>query len=107
MRAEGDRSRSLLGKVGATVGRNFDLGKGRTVQPYVRAAVAHEFVNNNDVQVNDNVFHNDLSGTRGELGTGIAVALSGKFEVHADFEYSNGDKIEQPWGANVGIRYNW
>jgi outer membrane autotransporter protein len=107
MRAEGDRSRSLLGKVGATVGRNFDLGKGRTVQPYVRAAVAHEFVNNNDVQVNDNVFHNDLSGTRGELGTGIAVALSDKFEVHADFEYSNGDKIEQPWGANVGIRYNW
>jgi outer membrane autotransporter protein len=107
MRAEGDRTRSLLGKVGATVGRNFDLGKGRTVQPYVRTALAHEFAKNNDVQVNDNVFHNDLSGSRGELGTGIAVALSDRFEVHADFEYSKGKDIEQPWGANIGVRYNW
>lgn len=107
MRAEGDRTRSLLGKAGATFGRNFDLGQGRTVQPYVRAAAVHEFAKNNDVQVNGNVFNNDLSGSRGELGTGIAVALSDKLAVHADFEYSNGDKIEQPWGANVGLRYNW
>jgi outer membrane autotransporter protein len=107
MRAEGDRTRSLLGKVGATVGRNFDLGQGRTIQPYVRAAVAHEFAKNNRVAVNNNVFNNDLSGSRGELGTGIAVALSDTVELHADFEYSNGDKIEQPWGANVGFRYNW
>ncbi len=107
MRAEGDRTRSLSGKVGATVGRRFDLGEGRTVQPYLRAAVAHEFVKNNEVAVNNNVFNNDLSGSRGELGTGIAVALSDAVELHADFEYSNGDKIEQPWGANVGLRYNW
>jgi outer membrane autotransporter protein len=107
MRAEGDRTRSLLGKVGVTAGRNFDLGQGRTVQPYVRTAVAHEFAKNNEVQVNNNVFNNDLSGSRGELGAGVAVALSDTFEVHADFEYSNGDKIEQPWGANVGLRYNW
>jgi outer membrane autotransporter protein len=107
MRAEGDRTRSLLGKVGVTAGRNFDLGQGRTVQPYVRTAVAHEFAKNNEVQVNNNVFNNDLSGSRGELGAGVAVALSDTFEVHADFEYSNGDKIEQPWGANIGLRYNW
>lgn len=107
MRAEGDRTRSLLGKVGATVGRNFDLGQGRTVQPYLRAAVAHEFANNNDVEVNNNVFHNDLSGSRGELGTGVAVSLSDKLQLHADFEYSNGERIEQPWGANIGVRYSW
>lgn len=107
LRANGERTRSLLGKVGATGGRTFDLGQGRAVQPYVRAALAHEFVKRNEVQINDNRFNNDLSGSRGELGAGIAVAFSDKLEAHADFEYSNGSRIEQPWGANVGLRYNW
>lgn len=107
MRAENDLTRSLVGKLGATTGRNFDLGQGRTVQPYVRTAWVHEFAKNNEVQVNDNVFNNDLSGSRGELGIGIAASLSERFQVHADFEHSNGDKVEQPWGASVGIRYSW
>ncbi|WP_371321817.1 autotransporter outer membrane beta-barrel domain-containing protein [Pseudomonas alliivorans] len=107
MRAEGDPTRSLLGKVGVTAGRNFELGQGRTVQPYVRVALANEFVKNNEVKINDNRFDNNLSGTRGEVGTGVAVAFSDRLEAHIDFEYSNGSRIEQPWGANVGLRYNW
>ncbi|WP_025389416.1 autotransporter outer membrane beta-barrel domain-containing protein [Pseudomonas syringae] len=107
MQAEGDRTRSLLGKLGTTAGRNFDLGEGKVVQPYVRAAYVHEFARNNDVEVNNNVFNNDLSGSRGELGVGIAMSMSDRLQLHADFEYSNGDKIKQPWGANVGVRYSW
>jgi outer membrane autotransporter protein len=105
--ADGDRTRSLLGKLGATAGRNFNLGEGKVVQPYVRAAYVHEFAKNNEVKVNDNVFNNDLSGARGELGTGIAMTLTDKVSLHADVDYSNGDKIEQPWGFNVGARYSW
>ena len=105
--AEGDRVHSLLGKVGTTVGRNFVLGKGKVVQPYLRAAYVHEFAKNSDVEVNDNRFTTDLSGSRGELGAGLAVTLTDKVSMHADFDYSNGDKIEQPWGANVGVRYSW
>jgi len=59
------------------------------------------------VHVNGNEFNNDLSGSRGELGTGIAVSLADRLQVHADFDYSNGDNIEQPWGANIGVRYSW
>jgi outer membrane autotransporter protein len=66
-----------------------------------------EFANNNEVQVNDNTFNNDLSGSRGELGVGVAAALSDKVSIHADFDYSDGNKIKQPWGANVGVRYSW
>jgi len=33
--------------------------------------------------------------------------LTDKVSVHADFDYSNGNKIDQPWGANVGVRYSW
>lgn len=105
--AQGDDTRSLLGKAGATLGRNFDLGQGRYVQPYVRLAYAHEFVGGSDVQVNGNRFDNDLSGSRGELGTGIAVSLTDRLQLHADFDYSNGEHIEQPWGANVGVHYSW
>ncbi|WP_256669467.1 autotransporter outer membrane beta-barrel domain-containing protein [Pseudomonas sp. MN1F] len=107
LQAQGDDTRSLLGKVGATAGRTFDLGQGRFAQPYLRLAYAHEFVNGNDVKVNDNRFDNDLSGSRGELGAGLAVSLNERLQLHADFDYSNGDHIEQPWGANVGVRYSW
>jgi outer membrane autotransporter protein len=104
--ADGDRPRSLLAKAGATAGRNFHWDD-KVVQPYLRAALVHEFANNNEVKVNNNRFNNDLSGSRGELGAGVAVSMSDKVSIHADFDYSNGDKIEQPWGANVGVRYLW
>lgn len=107
LQAEGDRTRSFIGKVGVTAGRNIELDQGRTVQPYIRLAWAHEFAKNNEVQVNNNVFNNDLSGSRGELGAGVAVAIARSFSVHADFEYSNGRYFEQPLGANIGIRYIW
>lgn len=105
--ADGSRTHSLLAKAGATVGRNFNLGEGKTLQPYVRAAYVHEFASNNKVEVNDYTFNNDLSGSRGELGAGMAMTLTDKVSLHADFDYSNGDKIVQPWGANVGLRYLW
>ncbi|WP_256584522.1 autotransporter outer membrane beta-barrel domain-containing protein [Pseudomonas sp. Irchel 3F5] len=107
LKAEGDRTLSVLGKAGATVGRNFDLGEGRFVQPYLRAAAVHEFAKHNKVKVNDNVFNNDLSGSRAEVGAGIAVSLSERLQLHADIDYSNGDKIEKPFGANVGVRFTW
>lgn len=107
LEAEGDQTRSFLGKVGATSGRRFDLGEGRSVQPYVKAAYAHEFANNNKARVNDNEFNNDLSGSRAELGLGVALSLSQQFQVHADFDYSHGKHIEQPYGLNLGARYFW
>jgi outer membrane autotransporter protein len=107
MDADGDRMRSLLGKAGATFGRNFGFGNGAVAQPYVRAAVAHEFASNNEVKVNNNVFNNDLSGSRAEFGAGVAVAMSERWQMHVDLDYANGEHIEQPFGVNVGARYRW
>lgn len=107
MQVDGERSRSLLGKAGVTIGRDMLVSNQVRVQPYVRAALAHEFVNNNETEVNGNRFDNDLSGSRGELGAGVAVSVTDRVQIHADFDYSNGDRIEQPWGANVGVRYTW
>ncbi|NBA97392.1 autotransporter outer membrane beta-barrel domain-containing protein [Pseudomonas sp. R5(2019)] len=107
LQAKGDSSHSLLGKVGATAGRHFDLSEGRTVEPYVRAAWVHEFAKNNEVNVNSNVFDNDLSGSRAEVGVGIAASLGNNFQLHSEFDYSHGSKIEQPFGVSVGLRYLW
>ncbi|MBV6751817.1 autotransporter outer membrane beta-barrel domain-containing protein [Pseudomonas chlororaphis] len=106
LRADNERTVSVLGKAGATLGRNLELHDGGLLQPYLRVAMAHEFSrNDNTVKVNDKAFDNSLFGTRGELGVGVSAALSKALQLHADFDYMKGEHIEQPWGVNVGLRY--
>lgn len=104
LRAKTSQTQSILGKVGATLGRQFTLADGGVVQPYMRVAGAHEFSRSNNVRVNDQRFDNDLFGSRAELGAGVSVSLSERLQVHADFDYMKGEHVEQPWGANVGLR---
>jgi len=105
LEAKNNHAQSVLGKVGTSVGRNIALKDGGVLQPYLRAAVAHEFARSNEVKVNDTRFNNDLFGSRAELGAGVSVSLSKNLQVHADFDYMKGDNVEQPWGANVGVRF--
>lgn len=107
LQVEGDRTRSLLGKAGVTMGRDVQLNDGTKVQPYIRGALAHEFSKNNKVNVNNNVFNNDLSGSRAELGAGVAISLSERWQAHAELEYMNGKNIEMPIGATVGVQFKW
>ncbi|WP_456292788.1 autotransporter outer membrane beta-barrel domain-containing protein [Pseudomonas sp. AK106] len=104
MQARTNQTQSMLGKVGTTVGRSFRLKDGGIVKPYARVAMAHEFSRSNDVSVNGQRFDNDLFGSRAELGAGVSVSLSERLQVHADFDYMKGEHVEQPWGANVGVR---
>lgn len=107
LNAKGEHTDSVLGKLGVTVGRDFVLDDGSVLQPYLRGGVAHEFAKNNKVTVNNQAFDNNLSGSRIELGAGVAVSLSKKLQLHADFDYGQGKHVDQPWGANVGMRYSW
>ncbi|MEE4663565.1 autotransporter outer membrane beta-barrel domain-containing protein [Pseudomonas alliivorans] len=104
LKAKNDRTHSLLGKVGTSAGRSIALNDGGVLQPYVRVALAQEFSRSNDVSVNDAKFDNSLFGSRAELGAGVSVSLSERLQVHADFDYMKGRHVEQPWGANVGVR---
>lgn len=107
MKAEGDQTHSVLGKLGVTAGRHFDLGDDRLIKPYVRAAWAQEFASRNKVEVNGNAFNNDLSGARAEFGVGVAMTMTDRVSLHADVEYSHAEKIQQPYGVNAGVRYSW
>ncbi|MBA1429326.1 autotransporter outer membrane beta-barrel domain-containing protein [Pseudomonas orientalis] len=105
LKAKGDRSSSVIGEVGVTAGNNIQLDSGGILQPYLKAAVSHEFDQSNKVFVNDNAFNNDLSGSRLKLGAGVAMSVSQELSVHADVERSVGKNIKQPLGINVGLRY--
>ena len=107
LQAKGDRSSSVIGEIGTTVGRNIQLESGGVLQPYLKAAVAHEFDQSNKVFVNDNEFNNDLSGTRFKVGAGVAMSVSQNLKLHADLERSVGKNIKQPLGVNVGLRYDF
>jgi len=107
LHAASDRTRSLLGKIGATIGRNMHLRNGATLQPYMRGAYSHEFSSNNEVAVNNNVFNNDLSGSRVEIGAGVAINLSERWQAHAEFEYMRGKNIEMPMGGTFGVQFKW
>jgi outer membrane autotransporter protein len=104
MRASNDRTTSVLGKIGATAGRSVVLQDGGTLRPYLRMAAVQEFSRKNEVEVNDTRFDNQLSGSRAELGAGVSVSLTERLQVQADFEYMKGKNVEQPWGANVGLK---
>lgn len=100
LNANNGGARSMMGKAGTTLEYRFEV-----LRPYIKVALAQEFAKNNQVKVNGHRFKNDLYGTRGELGAGLALALSSNLQAHADFEYMKGQNIEQPWGANIGLRY--
>ncbi|WP_426142027.1 autotransporter outer membrane beta-barrel domain-containing protein [Pseudomonas sp. DWP3-1-2] len=104
MQANNDRTQSVLGKVGTSAGRSIALKDGGVLKPYLRVALAQEFSRSNDVKVNDKRFDNDLFGSRAELGAGISVSLSERLQLHADFDYMKGKHVEQPWGANIGLK---
>ncbi|MFS2096712.1 autotransporter outer membrane beta-barrel domain-containing protein [Pseudomonas sp. Pseusp11] len=107
LQADADTTRSMLGKVGVTLGRGMTLSNGSVLQPHVRAAVVHEFVKNNEVRVNDNKFNNDLSGSRFEVGAGASWTLNDRWQLHAELDTSKGDNVTKDIGVNMGAHYKF
>lgn len=107
LQAKGDRSTSVVGKLGVTGGKNIQLDSGGVLQPYLRTALAHEFNNSNKVKVNGQSFNNDVFGSRIEVAAGVAMSVSKNVKLHADVEHMRGQKVDQPWGVNFGVRYDF
>lgn len=96
--------RSIQGEIGVNSGKNYIVGK-MQVKPYLKAAIAHEFISNNNVQINDAYnFDNDYSGTIGRYGAGVDVVLSKNASVYAEADYQKGTNVETPVMANAGFR---
>lgn len=105
LQVDGERTRSRTAEAGATIGHEFQLDDGTLIKPYLRAAMVHEFADNNKVMVNNQTFNNDLSGSRAKYGAGVAVSFTQDLQAHVDVETSTSDKIKQKAAVNVGLRY--
>lgn len=108
LQVDSNETRSLLGKVGMTVGREVVLNNGGKLQPRLHAAVSHEFVNNNRVSVNDTGFNNDLSSTNLELTGGLNwVPANNKWQVYGELGTSRGSKADQELGGSLGLSFSF
>ena len=82
-------TRSIYRELGATLSYNMRLGNGMEVEPWLKAAVRKEFVDDNRVKVNnDGNFVNDLSGRRGIYQAGIKASFSSSLSGHLGVGYS-------------------
>lgn len=108
LQVDSDETRSVLGKVGMTVGREFTLNNGSKLQPRLHAAVSREFVNNNRISVNDTDFNNDLSSSSLELSGGMNwVPANNKWQVYAEVGTSRGNNVDRELGGSLGLSYNF
>lgn len=108
LQVDSNETRSLLGKVGMTVGREVVLNNGGKLQPRLHAALSHEFVNNNRVSVNDTGFNNDLSSTSLELTGGLNwVPANNKWQLYGEIGTSRGSKADQELGGSVGLSFSF
>ena len=118
-----DDIESLLGRVGVRVGTNITNG-GYIWQPYLTAAVFHEFAGKvtsravtagNDSVVAPTVTFDNVAftsstervGTYTQLGIGTAVVLGNSgWLTYGRADYKTGENIDG-FGFNVGLRYQW
>ncbi|MGV4228407.1 autotransporter adhesin/invasin glycoprotein TibA [Citrobacter portucalensis] len=107
MKASIGATKSLQAETGVNLGMNLDIA-GKTVKPYIKAAVNHEFSDNNKVQINNRYdFSNDISGTTGKYGVGVSAQLTPNSGVWAEANYQKGENIESPVTGSVGFRINF
>ncbi|ANY16635.1 autotransporter outer membrane beta-barrel domain-containing protein [Bordetella pseudohinzii] len=100
--------KSVMGRVGLQLGRKFDLGGGKAVQPYAKLSWLQEFDGVAKARTADMGRHHvRLRGGRTELDLGLAAALGRNSSLFASYEYSKGARISIPWSFHVGYRYTW
>lgn len=105
MQAHPGTSKSALAEAGLRLSQPFSTRGGAQFTPWVKVALAQEFVHNNEVRVNDDHFNNDSAGTRGRYQIGVSATLTSRARLYASAEYENGDGIESPWTGTLGFSY--
>ena len=108
LEAKTGNDRSVRLEVGASVGKTYTLSSGKTIQPYLKVAFEREMVNANHVTINNqHRFNNAFQGNLGRYGVGLDSRVGKDLTIYAEVDYQNGQYIESPVMANIGLRYNF
>ncbi|CNB73331.1 autotransporter outer membrane beta-barrel domain-containing protein [Yersinia pseudotuberculosis] len=107
MEAQSSSTRSAMGTLGVNAGYRFVMNNGAELKPYAIFAVDHEFAKNNQVMVNQEVFDNNLSGTRVNTGAGMNVNITPNLSVGSEVKLSSGKDIKTPVTINLNVGYSF
>jgi outer membrane autotransporter protein len=99
-------TKSLRGEIGLLGGQNFEIKNG-FIQPYMKGAFIHEFVDGNRTVLNNTSFNEDMSGTRMLAGVGVAAQVKKNLQFHLDADYTTGGVLNQAVNVTLGMRYVW
>ncbi|MBP6563536.1 MAG: autotransporter outer membrane beta-barrel domain-containing protein, partial [Neisseriaceae bacterium] len=102
-----DAHKSTTTELGVSLGKDIQLGK-TLFTPYVKAAWAHEFQNNQRITTNNAVtWGNDFSGSVGKFGLGFNAKLNTTTALFTEINYTKGSKVEAPVQVNLGLRHQF
>ncbi|WP_145500615.1 autotransporter outer membrane beta-barrel domain-containing protein [Yersinia similis] len=107
MAAQSSSTRSMIGTLGVNAGYRFVLKNGVEMKPYVSASVDHEFAANNKFRVNQEMFDNNLNGTRINTGAGLNLNITPNLSVGSEVKLSNGKNIKTPVTVNLNVGYRF
>lgn len=97
----------MVGRLGVQTGIVCPDNRGSL---YLRASVLHDFEGETEYtykQANTATHTEDLGGTWWEVGLGGNLNVTDSTMLYADVQYADGDEIESPWRASVGVRLAW
>ncbi len=93
-------------RAGVVVGRKMEF-RGTKLQPYLKASVVETLSSGGRLNADGTDFHATLDGWRFEGGAGIMAQCGPRNQLYFDYTAAVGQKIEQPWGINLGFRRVW
>ncbi|OZI70713.1 autotransporter outer membrane beta-barrel domain-containing protein [Bordetella genomosp. 12] len=97
---------SVIGRVGARVGRDITLAGGSNLRPYVGMSYLAQLSNDDTVGYNGKTYSATLPGDRWRIGGGLALD-SGPHRAFVDLRYGHGPDISHEVTAVVGYSYRF
>lgn len=93
--------KSLTGRVGVDIGKNFLIGDKKPAQVYLRGGILHEFLGKTKTQLNEFNFEDESLGTRAYYGVGFEVRAKDRVKLYAQLNRESGHRIK----TDVQVRF--
>lgn len=83
------------------------MADGTVFDAYGRFSLMYDWDGKSPVTVADEIFDEDTSSLRYELGAGIAAAWNETNSAYFEASTQLGSSVRFPWEINIGIQFNF
>lgn len=94
--------KSLTGRIGVDIGKNFLIADKKPAQVYVQGGVMHEFLGRTKARLNEFSFEDKSLGTRAYYGLGFEVKAKDRVKFFAQLNRESGHRIKSDLQFRVG-----